>query len=97
MMNESLLTPIQLNENPELAVLRILKTNLEVAETALVAAYPDSCEPYSERCRSEQEANALSILYQIDALSVMLNEYAESLRRLRHWRSREPPAENIPF
>ena len=97
-MNESFLSPIHLNENPELAALWILKTNLDVAQMALAATYPDSREPsYSERCRSEQEAYALSILYQIDALNAMLNEYAESLRRLREWRSREPPAADITF
>jgi hypothetical protein len=91
-------TPIQLNENPELAALQILKTSLDVAEVALVAAYPDSCEPSrSERCWSEQEAYALSILYQIDALAAVLNEYAESIRRLREWRKREPSVDDTLF
>jgi hypothetical protein len=73
-MDESLLTPILLNENPELSALRILATSLDVAEVALVAAYPDSGEPlYSEGCPSEQEAYAISILYQIDALSAVVN------------------------
>ena len=97
-MNESLLTPVQLSEHPELAALRILKTSLDVAATALAATYPDSCEPScSEHPRSEQEAYALSIIYQIDALALMLNEYAESIRRLREWKLREPPADDIRF
>ena len=97
-MNESSLTPIQLNDNPELAALRMLKTNLDVAEMALLATYPDSCGPScSESCRTEQEAFATSILYQVDTLNAMLNEYAESIRRLREWRSREPPANDIEF
>jgi len=97
-MNESSLNPIQLNENPELAALRILKTSLDVAEMALAATYSDSCEPsYSEGFRSEQEAYALSLLYQIDALGAVLNEYAESIRRLRQWRNREPSADDIAF
>ena len=72
-MKKSFLTPDQLHENPELAALQILKTNLDVAEVALLATYPD-CEPScSERCRTEQEAYATSVLYHIDALSAMLN------------------------
>jgi hypothetical protein len=97
-INESSLNPIELNDNPELAALRILKTSLDVAEVALAATYPDSCEPsYCEGCRSEQEAYALSLLYQIDALGALLNEYAESVRRLREWRSRELAAEDTLF
>ena len=89
-MEKSFLTPIEFNENPELAALRILKTSLEVAHLALVATYPD-CEPScSQHCRSEQEAFAISLLYQIDALSAVLDEYAESIRRLRQPRNREP-------
>ncbi len=97
-MDNSLLTPIQLGENPELAALQILKTSLDVADLALVAAYPHSCEPsYSGRCRSEQEAYAISILYQIDALGAVINEYAESIWRLREWRNREPSADDTQF
>ena len=95
-MDNSLLTPIELSENPELAALRILKTTLEVAELALVANYPDSFE-YSERPRTEQEAYAFAILFQIDALEALLNEYVESIRRRGQWRNRESSEEKIPF
>ncbi len=96
MMDSSLPTPIELSENPELAALRILKTNLDVAELALLASYPESCEG-PERSGGEQEAYAMAILYQIDALEAMLNEYAESIRRLRQWRNRESSEEGNPF
>ena len=95
-IDNSLLTPIALSENPELAALRILKTTLDVAELALLSSYPDSFEG-SERCRSEQEAYALAILFQIDALEAMLNEYVESIRRQWEWRNRESSEEDIPF
>lgn len=96
-MNESFLTPMELAENPELAALRILMTNLDVAEMALLAVHPDSCAALcSQRCRTELEAYATSILYQLDALNAMINEYAECARRLREWRSQEAPNE-IPF
>jgi hypothetical protein len=89
---------MQLNENPELAALLILKTNLDIAQLVLLATYPDSCEPsYSEDRRSEQEAYASSILYQIDALEGIINEYVESVRRLREWRNREPCERDISF
>lgn len=97
-LSRSALTPIQLNENPELAALRILRTSLDVAAVVLAATYPESSEvSYSEGGRSEQEAYALSILYQIDALGAVLEEYAESIRRLRAWRNREASADDIPF
>ena len=95
-MDNSLLTPIELGENPELAALRILKTTLDVAELALLASYPDCCE-CSERRRGEAEAYAFAILYQIDALEALLNEYVESIRRRGQWRNRESSEEDIPF
>ena len=95
-MDNSLLTPIELSENPELGALRILKTTLDVAELALLASYPD-CREYSGRRRSEQEAYAIAILYQIDALAVLVNEYAESLRRVGWWRYQEASKEDMLF
>jgi hypothetical protein len=80
-MDNTSLTPSDLVEHPELAALRILKTNLDVAGLALLATYPDNGE-CSERPRSEQEAYAFAILHQIDALEAMLEEYAESIHRL---------------
>jgi hypothetical protein len=89
-MNDASLTPIELYDNPELAALRILETSLAVAQTALVAMYPDNCEPpHSRHCRSEAEAYAFSILYQIDALAAVLGEYSESIRRLQEFTGRE--------
>jgi hypothetical protein len=93
MMNNSYLTPIELSEHPELAALRILKTSLDVTHLALLATYPES----SERCRTEEEAYAIAILYQIDALEAMVNEYVESTRRLAELRNREASEEDISF
>ena len=95
-MDSWLPTPIELSENPELAALRILKTNLDVAELALLASYPENCE-CPERSRTEPEAYAIAILFQIDALESILNEYVESIRRLQEWRNREPSEESSPF
>jgi len=78
----SCLTPSELMENPELAVLEILKTSLGVAELALQAAYPEVGE-CSERCRSEQEAYVFAIRHEINTLEALLDEYVESLGRLR--------------
>ena len=97
-MKDSFPTPMDLVDNPELAVLRILKTNLYVAELALLAAYPDGSEStYSERCPGSEEAYARAILYQIDALEATLDEYVESVRRFREWRTRESLAGDIPI
>ena len=95
-IGNSFLTPIALGENPELGALWILKTTLEVAELALVASYPESCED-SERRRTEEEAYALALLYQIDSLEALLDEYSESIRRKGQWRNRESSEEGIPF
>jgi hypothetical protein len=83
-MNESFPTPMDLSDNPELAVLEILKINLEVAKRVLLASYPSArCgEPCFESCHSEQEAYANGILYQSDALTAIVQAYVESTRRL---------------
>lgn len=86
-MERSWLTPEELGENPELAVLRVLKTNLDVAELALLSSYP-RCED-RECSRSEEEAYAMAILYQMDALGAMLQEYVESVRRRGRWQSED--------
>jgi len=96
-MNESFLTPILLNDNPELAALRILTVALEVSEVALLATYPASEPSRDEHRRTEQEAYAISVLHQIDALGAMLAEYTESIRRLRERRSQEHFADDIEF
>lgn len=95
-VEDTLPTPLELSENPELGALRILRTSLEVAELALRATYPESCERFESR-RTEEDAYALAILYQIDALEATLDEYVESIRRLRAWRNREPSGDSIPF
>lgn len=100
-MDESLPTPAELQEDPELAVLRILRTTLSVAELALLSSYPESCEPArSGGSRSEQEAYVTAILHQIEALEGVLDQYVESIRRLRDWRDwqrRETSDSDIPF
>jgi hypothetical protein len=85
-------------ENPELAVLRTLRTNLCVAELALLAVYPAGSEPTSPKHHfGAQEAYASAILHQIDALEATLDEYVESVRRARDWRTRESLEEDIPI
>jgi len=97
-VDRSLPTPSQLDENPELAALRILETSLDVAELALLTTYPETGEQVdAEDGLTEQEAFATAILYQIDALGAVLNEYVESIRRLEEWRKREPHEDDIPF
>lgn len=97
MRHDSFLTPIEFNDNPELAALRILRTNLDVAEVALLATYPD-CEPSAlDRCHTEPEAYAISILYQIAALASLLNEYTESVLRSRERRSTTASTDDADF
>ena len=97
-MDESLPTPSELQEDPELAVLRILATSLRMAELALLSSHPASYEPArSDGPRTEQEAYAAALLYQIEALEGVLGEYVESTRRLRDWSRREPSDRDIRF
>jgi hypothetical protein len=95
-MDSSFLTPIQFNDNPELALLEILKCALGATELALLATYPDNGE-CSERPRSEQEAYVFTIIHQINTLQAVLDEYIESIARLREWQNRERCKEDIPF
>lgn len=92
-VEDSLPTPMELRENPELGALWILRTSLEVAELSLRATYPER----SERHSTEEEAYAIAILYQIDAVEALLEEYLESIRRRGEWRGRESSGEGIPF
>ncbi len=92
------LTPMVLSDYPEIAPLWTLRVNLHVAELALLASHPESCEhSYSGPGRSEQEAYALALLHQIDALRVMLSEYLGSVRRLGTRPGRELHTEDLPF
>jgi DNA replication protein DnaC len=98
MMDGSLPTAIELAEDPELAVLRCLKTNLKITELALAAAYPEICEHTSvAHSPSEPEAYASAIVYQIDALDALLDHYVESIGRLRQRWHREPDDKEVPF
>ena len=86
-------SPSELAENPELAVLKTLLTNLDVFEMALSVVYPE--EDYRpDRSQSEQEAYATAVRSQTRALELMLCEYADSVDRLHLWREREPPLEH---
>jgi hypothetical protein len=85
-------SPSELAENPELAVLKTLLTNLDVFEMALSVVYPE--EDYRPDCsQSEQEAYATAVRCQTRALELMLCEYADSVDRLHQWRQCEPPLE----
>ena len=93
-MDDTFLTPIELLDHPELAVLRILRTSLDVAGIVLQATHLDSGE-CPERNRSEPEAFAVALHYQIEALEAMLEEYVESIRRQEECRGRESSGKDI--
>jgi hypothetical protein len=78
-------TPTDLSGDPELAVLAILGSVLEMTTIALVAADEDS--PMSGppfESASEQNAYATAIVHQIEALEGTLQGYSQSIRRLRN-------------
>jgi hypothetical protein len=78
-------TPTDLSGDPELAVLSILDSVLEMTTIALVAADEDS--PMSGppfESGSEQNAYATAIVHQIEALEGTLQGYSQSIRRLRN-------------
>ena len=95
-IERALPTPAQLMEAPELAVLRVLQTALEVAEAALKATYPDDAEAVESRGgRSEPEAYALAILYQSEVLGGLIHEYVQSVGRLRESRERKRDEDDL--
>jgi len=93
---DSLLTPAQLNENPQIAALWVLRTSLEVAQSMLLATYPQSGER-EERHSTEEEAYAIALLYQIDAVAALLDEYVESISRRAKRLGQRSSEEDIPF
>ena len=92
-------TPIELSEDPELAVLVTLATNLAMARFAILAAYPDleHCDPDSRHSQTEQDAYANAIFKQLAALGDLLEEYIASVRRLRSPKSHQPSGKDISF
>jgi hypothetical protein len=95
-MDASLPSPILFLENPELGALHILKTSLEVSRVVLLTAYRDGAEP-APPGYGEPEAYAKAMLYQIDALEATLEDYNESIERLREWRSQQSRDREIEF
>jgi len=91
-MDDRLPSPLELNEHPELAALSILRTGLEVVALALLASYPQSAER-CERHGTEEEAYAIALLCQLDALEALLQEYVESIHRAEERQRRQSGAE----
>ena len=87
---KSLPTPDELMYAPELAVLRVLQTTLEVAEVTLMVSYPGGVEGAdTEGGPTEPETYARVMLCQIEALDVLIHEYGQSVKRSREWRERD--------
>lgn len=86
MFHKTLIPPVgEFTEYPELAVLMTLATNLEIAQFALNAAYPDLDFDYTQRSsHSEQDAFLSAWGAQLRALQIILEEYLESLQRIRY-------------
>ena len=85
----SLPSPSELSDDPELAVLVVLTTNLEMAHFAVLSAYPDldgTLTPYA--ASNEREAYASSIVKHVRALAETVEEYLGAVRRQRSWTSR---------
>jgi hypothetical protein len=94
-IDRSLPTPDDLMESPELAVLRVLQATLEIVEVALKATYPGDAEAAESNGRTEPEAYAMVILYQIEVLGHLIQEYVRSLGRLRDSRDRRRDEDEV--
>ncbi len=85
-------SPTELGDDPQLAVLTVLITNLEMASFALLSVYPDldghPDYPDPHAARHEQEAYASSIVKQVRALVDIVQEYLSAVQRGRSWKSR---------
>jgi hypothetical protein len=91
--------PTDLRDDPELAVLVILKINLRIAERSLLAAYPDLDyhDLEARRSHTAQDAYASALVYHIRALAATVEEYVESSELLRTLKNQRPPAHDITF
>jgi hypothetical protein len=74
---------MELRQTPELSALVPLKASLDVAEHTLFAVYPkleeDDTRP-TGRYICAREAYACAIIYQLRALSGMVEEFIQDLR-----------------
>lgn len=85
----SLPSPSELSDDPELAVLVTLTTNLHMANFAVLSAYPDlhgAVAPYA--ARDEREAYASCIVKHVRALLETVEEYLGAVRRQHSWTTR---------
>ena len=90
---ESLPTPMQLTEAPELAALFLLEAALETAGRALFAAHPEleTADFYADAPDLTGDALAAdAVLTHVDALSAALQRYRALLRRRAALRAAEP-------
>jgi hypothetical protein len=98
-MEDQLPTTPELAEDHELALVAILKTNVEIASRAFFAIYPHLAgDESTERTHTEQEAYAGALSNQLEALATALQNYTDSIRHLRSWnRTQEAPPRETPF
>ena len=83
-MEDQLPTVAELAEDHELAIVAILKTNVEIASRVFFAMYPHLAgDESTERTHTEQEAYAGALYNQLEALATALRDYTESLGHLR--------------
>lgn len=98
MLYRILPTPDELGDSPELASLVTLTINLEMASFALLAAYPDLDFDYDARSSyTEQDAYVYAMISQIRALEGVVEEYLESIRRLRSLRKSNSGGTQVSF
>ena len=94
-------SPESLSENPQLALLLVLRTLLHMTSLSLTAAHPEVGEDetlFDPRNNSPLPAYAAAILHQISALEETFNCYSQALEQRRDWLRRENlPSDGIPF
>jgi len=72
-------TPADLTHCPELALMIILQTTLEMSRRMLLAAYPDFCDDDRSEVPSAEYAYLEAIFHQLDALERTLRGYRQCL------------------
>jgi len=101
-LERTTLTPEDYHENPELAVLEILESALEMTELCLIANYPDVHETEADHqsCGySERLAYVACLTSQVQALNLAITKYRTclELQRQRYLSREQSQKKDINF
>lgn len=85
------ITPSDLADRPELAVLQILDSTLEIAKLAIIAAHPELVDADPAAAPNSLEALAADhVIIAADALQRHIASYRTAIRTQPYWATQSP-------